>query len=126
MTPFAEVFDQGSDPSTEARSNIHAARHDIEAHVRSMNFPCVGGKTAWRLGTVRHAHFGRLGAADTTAELHNALCAFVATFNGENSQSASGLASFIATFEEPGQVSEEEFETLLWHQLQRLHERDAP
>lgn len=84
-------------------------------------FSCVAGKTASLRGTLVHQHFGPLVHPDTTAELHTAVAGFAA----RRDEIDPLMATFAATFGGPHGMDEEEFETVLWQQLQALHELDA-
>lgn len=92
----------------------------IEDKVRGETFSCVAGKTAWRRGTVVHRHYGGMGEKSTTAALYADLVEFV----NHKDEIDELMASFMATFDGPHEVTEEEFEDALWRQLQRLHDFD--
>lgn len=85
------------------------------------SFSCVAAKTAWRRGTIVHRHYGVMGDEGTTETLH----ADLAGFAGRKDEIDLLLASFVATFDGPAELSEMEFEEELWHQLQRLHDLDS-
>ncbi|MFI0452584.1 guanitoxin biosynthesis heme-dependent pre-guanitoxin N-hydroxylase GntA [Actinomadura sp. 6N118] len=85
------------------------------------SFPCVAGKTAARRGTIVHRHYGVMGDEGTTEALHADLAGFAAA----KDEIDLLLASFVATFYGPGGLTEEEFDEVLWHQLQRLHDLDS-
>ncbi|WP_026422292.1 guanitoxin biosynthesis heme-dependent pre-guanitoxin N-hydroxylase GntA [Actinokineospora inagensis] len=83
-------------------------------------FSCVAGKTAWLRGTTVHRHFGQMGDPSTTDEL----VAAVTDFALRRDDIDHLLATFAATFEGPFGLAETDFETLVWAQLQGLHDRD--
>ena len=84
-------------------------------------FSCVAGKTAWLRGSTVHRHFGPMDEPATTDELSGALTDFALHRDDIDKL----LATFVATFDGPFGLDETEFETLLWQQLQGLHDRDA-
>ena len=116
-----------SDNVTQCRA---AGRADPgpAAHVRarlgeflqSDGFSCTGGKSAHLQGTLVHRHYDRLADPGTTAHLHGDLAAFVCGKDDIHEL----LATFVATFDGPREMSEERFEELLWRQLSLLHEID--
>ncbi|GAA2601692.1 guanitoxin biosynthesis heme-dependent pre-guanitoxin N-hydroxylase GntA [Actinomadura fulvescens] len=85
------------------------------------SFSCVAAKTAERRGTIVHRHYGVMGDEATTEALHADLAGFAAAKDDIDLL----LASFVATFDGPGDLTEEEFDEVLWHQLQRLHDLDS-
>jgi hypothetical protein len=80
------------------------------------DFPCLGAKAAWNSGSQTLRVFEDLGGTESTKALATALSEFHPTVE---------FATFIAVFERPRNISEIEFENLLWKQLRLLHERDA-
>jgi len=84
-------------------------------------FSCVAAKTAWRRETVVHRHYGPMTEEATTAALYGDVCDFA----GRKDAIDPLLASFISTFQAPRDVTEVEFERLVWEQLQSLHDLDA-
>ena len=107
----------------EAPAPILQFIHDsFRAHVLSAQFPCVGAKSAVQQGSYRIGQYGEMGSAEATAGLAFDLYHFL-----EEVPSLDGnFSTFVATFSDPIIQSEADFERLLWEQLQRLHQRDAP
>lgn len=69
---------------------------------------------------VQHHHYARLGDEADSRHIYRHLRGFA-----KNRDGISNLyATFIATFAEPQDVDELEFERLLWRQLQLLHDID--
>lgn len=112
-------------PLADARapSPLLQTVHDqFRALVLSRGFPCVGAKSAFGRGSYRIGAHAALGSNDATATLERSLTAFVDEYGSE----APLFTTLIACFTGPAGASEDEFETLLWRQLQALHDRDAP
>jgi len=84
-------------------------------------FSCVAGKTAWRRETVVHRHYGPMTEEATTVALYGDVCDFAERKDAIDPL----LASFISTFQASRDVTEVEFERLVWKQLQSLHDLDA-
>lgn len=104
---------------TQALSNRASAQEKLEAFIADKNFPCVGAKSALNKGRMRFGEFGRMGEKSTAAALVDALEAYSSEF----SEPGNVPVSFIALFDQMD-GTELEFETLLWKQLQALHEVD--
>ncbi|MFG1999003.1 guanitoxin biosynthesis heme-dependent pre-guanitoxin N-hydroxylase GntA [Spirillospora sp. NPDC048911] len=96
-------------------------RQALIEKVTGDSFACVAAKTAARRGAIVHRHYGVMGDDATTEALHADLAGFAA---GKDDIDLL-LASFVATFDGPAELTEEEFDEVLWHQLQRLHDLDS-
>ena len=96
--------------------------HDsFRAHVLSPQFSCVAAKSAVQTGHYRIGEYGRMTSAAATAGLAFDLYHFIQEsplFDGD-------FCTFVATFSDPIIQSEDDFEQLLWTQLQMLNRRDA-
>lgn len=113
---LVRVDSPGERPSSRGEL-VHTQLHAL---VSSPGFSCLGAKSVFRQEQYRLGFYGELGAPETTAALERDLNKFV-----EAGTPDRGFSSFIATFTGPNPSSETEFETLLWSQLQSLHERDS-
>jgi FPC/CPF motif-containing protein YcgG len=84
-------------------------------------FSCTGGKAAAKRDAIVHHHYGLLADPNECGKIYSDLVQF--------SKSADSIdeyyATFIATFDAIEDMSEIEFENLLWRQLQSLHEIDV-
>ena len=83
-------------------------------------FSCVGARSAIRRGNYRFGLYEGMGSPAATAGLARDLFDFAeeqADLDGE-------FSTFVASFEAPTGVAEDEFEVLLWAQLEQLHEAD--
>jgi FPC/CPF motif-containing protein YcgG len=97
--------------------------HDsFRSLILNPQFSCVGAKSAIQQGGYRIGHYDALGGKEATAGLAHDLFHFL-----QEQPSLEGeFSTFVATFSNPVIHSEKQFETLLWQQLQQLHEVDAP
>jgi FPC/CPF motif-containing protein YcgG len=95
------------------------ARQRFAAHVMASDFPCVGARSALNRGRWRFALFDTFGDPATAEPLWHALIAFMREFEAPGTDPVSFVAAF-----RTGTDSEGQFETLLWAQLQSLHEVD--
>jgi hypothetical protein len=95
--------------------------HDsFRALVLNPAFSCVGARSAIRRGNYRFGLYERIGSSAATAGLARDLFDFAE----EQADLSDEFSTFVASFEGPTGISEEEFERLLWAQLRRLHEED--
>jgi uncharacterized protein len=107
-----------ADPSQQ--SAAAQVRAQLEKFIMGEGFSCVGGKTACARGTLVHRHYAVLGGQRESARLHGELADFAARRDSIHET----LATFIATFDGPRDLTEERFEQLLWRQLQLVHDVD--
>ena len=113
--------DTGAAPDLFASAAIGAFR----GFVLNPDFSCVGAKSAVMHDACRIGVYNRLGHDDaTTAGLGRDLLRFVA--EGKDQPDDGSFRSFVAVFREPANADEYEFEQLLWDQLNRLNQLDAP
>jgi FPC/CPF motif-containing protein YcgG len=109
-----------------ARSQ-RAAAAALEAHqefrrlIEGYGFPCLGAKSVLNQGFGRFSLYGGLATGSASRALGDDLRHFV-----EDTKSIrSGFTTFVASFARPDECDEDDFERLLWHQLQLLHDLDA-
>ena len=92
--------------------------------VMDFAFPCVGAKAALNAGAVSYGFYDRLASDTSTKNLARDLERFTRRSTREAAEHQ--LATMVAVFRGPFDLNEREFEKLLWSQLQKLHEVDAP
>jgi hypothetical protein len=96
--------------------------HDMfRTLILDIHYPCVAARSAIHRGNYRIGFYPRLAGEDTTPALASDLSDFVSEFPIHKNR----FATFVAAFDEPAATSEEEFEQLLWRQLQQLHDLDV-
>jgi FPC/CPF motif-containing protein YcgG len=111
-----------SDPDQPPDLFASAVIGAFQGFVLNPQFVCVAAKSAVHHETYRLGIYDRLASPEATAGLSHDLYEFVY----ETEPLDSELTTFIATFREPADLDEIGFEKLLWWQLQRHHDRDAP
>jgi FPC/CPF motif-containing protein YcgG len=114
----ALVRAESGDAAPALAERVHAA---LRALILDPEYPCVGSRSALNQGSYRFAMYDELATADATAGLARDLYSFVAeqpSIDGE-------FTTFIACFDRPKALSPEEWEALLWRQLQMLSELDT-
>jgi FPC/CPF motif-containing protein YcgG len=95
--------------------------NQLRSLILNPGFACVGAQSALNQGTYRFGLYQELGSHETTTALFEGLRLFVheqPTFDND-------FTTFIASFVGPVSENEEHFETLLWQQLQQLHDMDT-
>jgi FPC/CPF motif-containing protein YcgG len=108
-------------PSGEPTAPLMEFVHDsFRALVLNPRFSCVGAKAAIRSGAYRTGLYEPLGSAGATAGLARDLFSFVE----ERGELGGTFTTFVAFFTGPNFAGENDFEELLWVQLQLLHEED--
>jgi len=112
----------GEDLSEKPEPLLGFIHDSFRALVLNPQFSCVGAKSAIQQGGYRFGHYEELAAPESTAGLARDLFRFLQEqplLDGE-------FSTFVATFSNPIIHSEEQFEKMLWQQLQLLYELDAP
>ncbi|MDT0456374.1 guanitoxin biosynthesis heme-dependent pre-guanitoxin N-hydroxylase GntA [Streptomyces sp. DSM 41527] len=97
------------------------ASADVGRFLLGDAFPCLAGRSAWRQGGIVHRHYTWFGDDETARQMAADLQAYVEAVDW----AAKPFTSFVATFSGPLNVSEVEFESLLWQQLQAVHDYDS-
>jgi FPC/CPF motif-containing protein YcgG len=95
--------------------------HDsFRAHILDAGFSCIGGKAAINNNTYRFGLYAEMNTLATTAGLAYDLWQYVR----ERPTFETNYATFVASFVAPVVNDERQWETLLWSQLQSLHDLD--
>jgi FPC/CPF motif-containing protein YcgG len=114
---LVRVFEPESPLSLDA-----VAAHDgFRAHVRNAHFPCVGAKASLNGSFYRYGYYPQIGTAEATAGLAQDLW----SYSVDQARWGTNYATFVACFERSQGTTEDEWERLLWSQLQQLHEVDS-
>ena len=104
-------------PAARARERAHER---FRAFVLDDAFPCIGARSALLRGDYHFGLYADLASPEATRALAADLARYVATLP----ERAGGFTTFVASFRGPLALDEGEFETLLWRQLQALHDHD--
>lgn len=93
----------------------------LKDHIADQAFPCVGAKAALARGTLEVMTCRNFASAWDDLRIHDQLFRFAAAY-----RAAPGLFRSLAViFEGPHDLSEEQFELLLWERLQSLSDKDV-
>jgi hypothetical protein len=113
------ILEASQGPAPEVAQFVHA---QLRALVLDARFPCVAARSALKNGTYRFGLYEEMGADATTHGLGHDLRRFVA----DQDHMSDGFSTFFASFMGPIPASEDQFEAVLWNQLQKLHDLEAP
>ncbi|NUP78131.1 MAG: hypothetical protein HOV96_11370 [Nonomuraea sp.] len=98
--------------------DVYAA---LAAFIEESDFVCLGARAALHKRAIVHHHYPELGEEQSVRAHHGDVLTFLETFE----PSARSFTSFVATFEGPDELSEHEYEALLWRHLQAMHDLDS-
>jgi FPC/CPF motif-containing protein YcgG len=98
-------------------ARVHSA---FRALVLDPEFPCVGARSAMNQNSYRFGMYPELANPETSVMLALDLRSFVR----DQPQIAGEFTTFVAVFDLPKVITDEQFEGLLWKQLRLLHELD--
>lgn len=93
----------------------------FEAHIRSKDFPCVGGKSALAKGQMSFFVAGDIRCPRDDLALYDAIRDFAAAFKA----SPEPFQTFVVLFDMHETLSEQAFEAALWQRLEALEGMDA-
>ncbi|MFB9906727.1 guanitoxin biosynthesis heme-dependent pre-guanitoxin N-hydroxylase GntA [Allokutzneria oryzae] len=99
------------------------AQAELEEFISSKNFSCLGARAAVKRGSITHGHYRRLGDEQSALENHRDLLRYAIGLDQKLSDKS--FMTFVATFDEPGLVDEDEYERLIWKHLQIMHDIDS-
>ena len=112
----SKLTDAGS--LTRQREELEAA---IAAMISQPQFPCVGAKSALARDSLKVIAGHSLDSNWDDLAIHRALLAWAREYR----DSTEGLRSLAVIFDGPLDLSETEFENLLWARIQSLADKDA-
>ena len=93
---------------------------NVKAFIADKTFPCVGAKSALNKSRMRLSQFGPMASPDSTRNLWKELL----RYSQEFPDPGSVPVSFVAVFDDV-ETDEAGFESLMWRQLQALHDHDC-
>ena len=91
----------------------------LETMVLHPDYPCLGARSVFNRDRATVVALGAMATHDATTRLHDALRDF-----GRDTDQGAGFASLVAVFPDTTIDDEAHFESLLWRQLEQLHEVD--
>lgn len=94
--------------------------HHFKQFIAADAFPCVGAKSALNREQIVYQIESDLRCGPAAATVAALQC-----FSQEYDQDSTLFRSVVVLFRQPGVLTEQAFETLLWHYLQAMHDADA-
>ena len=95
-------------------------KKDFRDFIVTENHPCVMAQTVFSMDHVDFHTYEELGTRDAAKEILEDLKKYISNYDFESND----FFTFVAAFKDSRTFSEEEFEKLLWQQLNFLHEVD--
>ena len=108
--------DLARDPDRHRSAEVAGA---LETMVLHPDYPCLGARSVFNRDRATVEALDEMATEAATARLYDALRDF-----GRDTDQQAGFASFVAVFPDTVVQDEAHFESLLWRQLERLHEAD--
>lgn len=109
-------------PETTSPEPSASLVHDtFKALILNNHYPCVAARSALHHDSYRVGFYPPLASDKATPALASDLWEFVAEFPLRRDR----FVTFVASFDGPVTTTDEEFEPLLWSQLQQLHDLDS-
>lgn len=99
----------------------HPLADAFRAFIREAAFPCVGAKSALAKGQIRFVVARDMRSAWDDLRIYPGLLELAQGYRDDPKL----FQSFVVLFEGPREISETEFETLLWERAQSLSDKDA-
>ncbi len=107
-------------PTTSSPSSYEEIRIAFDDFIIGRDHPCIMAQTVFTMDKVDFHIYEHPGSLETARMILQDLKKYVATYDFESND----FQSFIAAFRGTPEYTEEEFETMLWEQLQLLHDLD--
>ena len=100
--------------------SVPKRREELLAAIADGSFPCVGAKSAMARGMLRTLVCHSLDSSWDDVRIHSELLEWVAAYR----EDSGGLRSLAVVFEGPADLTEDQFEALMWKRLQSLADKD--
>ena len=110
------VTNTGNDYSDE-EGNLRSAFEDF---IIGKDHPCIMAQSVVSQEQVDFHSYGELGTRTAAEDIIQDIKSYLGKYDFESND----FYTFVAAFKKPEGLTEEEFERLLWQQLQYIHEED--
>ncbi len=97
-----------------------AGEDELRARIAEPDFPCVGAKSALARGTLKTLVCHSLTSNWDDLRIHEALMDWAEEYRAD----PTGLRSLAVVFSGPDDLTEAEFETLMWERIQSCADKD--
>ncbi|MCT8340983.1 YqcI/YcgG family protein [Flavobacteriaceae bacterium TK19130] len=104
--------------------NIHKENElaeRLEDFILGNDHPCIMAQTVFKMKKTTIKRYHTLGTEASAIEIYNDIKSYLTSYDFNSNE----FQTFIATFPENSVANEQEFEKLLWKQLQAIHEVDT-
>ena len=110
-------------PAEKSKSSSGEAaviKEEFKEFILGKDHPCVMAQTVFTMDKVDLHVYEDFGSRTAAANIIEDIKVYLSTYDFESND----FLTFMAVFKGPKKYSEEEFEQLLWQQLQQIHELD--
>ena len=107
--------------TTEEIPSVGQLKKEYRQFILAHDHPCIMAQSVFKTDAVEIHRYNSFGTRETARKLGRDLQAYVDRYDWESND----FVSFLAVFPTIWVDSEKEFETLLWQQLQHLHDTDT-
>jgi FPC/CPF motif-containing protein YcgG len=97
-----------------------SSKKQYDEFILEKDHPCLMAQTVFSMDQVDFHEYENFGSRETAENMLKDLKKYIEKYNFESNE----FFTFMAVFKREKEFSEEEFEQLLWQQLQYLHEAD--
>ncbi|RYG86703.1 MAG: YqcI/YcgG family protein [Alphaproteobacteria bacterium] len=97
-----------------------AGKEELRARIAEPDFPCVGAKSALAKGTLKTIVCHSLDSGWDDVRIHRELMDWAEGYKND----PGGLRSLAVVFSGPAELSEAEFEGLMWQRIQSFADKD--
>ena len=102
------------------KKSTRSPKKEFDDFILGKDHPCLMAQTVFSLDKVDFHQYDDFGTRETARAILQDLQKYIAHYDFESNE----FLTFLAVFKGRKDYSEEEFEKLLWQQLQYLHEED--
>lgn len=96
------------------------SKEEYDDFILGKDHPCLMAQTVFSMDQVDYHEYEKFGSRETAQAILKDLQQYIENYNFESND----FLTFLAVFKGKKEYSEEEFEKLLWQQLQYIHEED--
>ena len=101
-------------------SKASSSKSQFEDFIIAKDHPCIMAQTVFSMDKVDFHEYDNFGSRETAKEILADLKKYIAAYDFESND----FLTFLVGFKGKQDYTEEEFEQVLWQQLQYLHEED--
>lgn len=102
------------------KKTARSSKKEFDDFILGKDHPCLMAQTVFSMDKVDFHEYEDFGSRETAKAILKDLKQYIARYDFESNE----FLTFLAAFKGEKNYSEEEFEKLLWQQLQYLHEED--